>query len=153
MSKVPPAKTGSFTTSAPSDDDSEVEEVLREIAHSPPRRPPSTAAPGTRWGTGGRYVIDRKLGRGGMGTVYAASDTVLGRAVALKVLDAADADEGATHHTLMLREARLAARVEHDRIARVYDVGAHEGFDFVAMEYVRGVTLRQRAKERPRPPT
>src|SRR6185436_26954 len=87
------------------------------------------------------YLIKQRLGRGGMGTVYAATDTVLHRVVALKVLDAGDQD--AAHHARLLREAQLAARVEHERIARVYDVGTHDGFAFVAMEYVAGGTLRQ----------
>jgi len=124
------------------DDDRDVEDLLRAIAHAPPRRPPAAAAAGTRWGTSGRYVITSCLGRGGMGTVYAASDTLLSRVVALKVLDAGEEAEEAGHHTRLLREARLAARVEHERIGRVYDVGEHDGFLFVAMEFVRGVTLR-----------
>jgi formylglycine-generating enzyme required for sulfatase activity/predicted Ser/Thr protein kinase len=127
----------------PSELSSEAEHVLREIAHAPPRRPPSLAAPGTRWSESGRYVIERRLGRGGMGTVYEATDSVLHRHVALKVLDAAAPGEDHEAHERLLREARLAASVEHERIARVYDVGSHEGFAFVAMEFVRGVTLRQ----------
>jgi formylglycine-generating enzyme required for sulfatase activity/predicted Ser/Thr protein kinase len=123
--------------------DSEADAVLRGIAHAPPRRPQSTVVPGTRWSESGRYIIDRRLGRGGMGTVYAATDTVLNRVVALKVLDAADTDHDAAHHARLLREAQLAARVEHERIARVYDVGKHDGFAFVAMEYVQGGTLRR----------
>jgi formylglycine-generating enzyme required for sulfatase activity/predicted Ser/Thr protein kinase len=114
--------------------------LLRRIAHAPPRRPPSAAIPGTKWSESGRYVIERLLGRGGMGTVYAATDTMLSRKVALKVLDAADLDDNGAR---LLREAQLAAAVEHERIARVYDVGRHEGFTFVAMEYVQGGTLRE----------
>src|SRR5262249_41388407 len=64
--------------------------------------------------------------------------------VALKILDAVDANQHAAHYAQLLREAQLAALVEHERIARVYDVGQHDGFAFVAMEYVPGGTLRQR---------
>ena len=127
------------------DDDSERDlALIRAVAHSPPRRPRSAMAPGARWGEAGRYTIDRRLGRGGMGTVYAATDNVLKRVVALKILDAVDADQHAAHYAQLLREAQLAALVEHERIARVYDVGQHDGFAFVAMEYVNGGTLRQR---------
>lgn len=126
--------------------DSAADALLREIAHAPPRRPPSEVAAGTRWSESGRFVIERPLGRGGMGSVYAARDTLLERAVAIKVLDGADADPA--HNARLLREAKLAARVEHERIARVYDVGTHNGFGFVAMEYVQGGTLRQSLKTR-----
>ena len=87
-----------------------------------------------------------------MGTVYAATDTLLHRAVALKVLDPGEDQDEAAYRARLLREARIAARVEHERIARVYDVGEHEGSLFVAMELVRGVTLRRRMSERPLTP-
>ena len=125
------------------DDDDRDAALMRAVAYAPPRRPPSTVIPGTRWSESGRYLIDRRLGRGGMGTVYAATDTALNRIVALKVLDVAGADHDPAHHAGLLREAQLAASMEHERIARVYDVGSHEGFAFVAMEYVAGGTLRQ----------
>ena len=98
-------------------------EILREIARAPARQPAVMLSPGGRWGDGGRYVIERRLGRGGMGSVYAARDTVLDRRVALKLLDAAQRDD----RDRVLREAKLAARVEHERIARVYDAGVHDG--------------------------
>src|SRR5262245_23938972 len=66
--------------------DSEARAVLRAAAFSPPRRPSTVVLPGTTWGDHARYTIERFLGRGGMGSVYAARDTVLDRVVALKVL-------------------------------------------------------------------
>src|SRR5258708_4324861 len=118
----------------------ELDEIVRQVAQAPWRSIQREPAPGTRWGTNGRYVIVRRLGAGGMGTVYEATDELLGKSVALKVLDADD--EGA-HRKRILLEARMAARVEHERIARVYDVGEHEGFLLMAMEFVRGGTLRR----------
>jgi formylglycine-generating enzyme required for sulfatase activity/predicted Ser/Thr protein kinase len=123
----------------PSTEDDDLSEFLRAVAHAPPR---SEAAIGSRWGPAGRYVVESRLGRGGMGIVYVANDTLLRRLVALKVLDSSDAPDVA-HRERLLREARLAARVEHERVARVYDVGEHDGFLFVAMELVRGMTLRK----------
>jgi len=125
------------------DIDSEANAMLRAIAHSPPRRSPNAVPPGTKWGDSDRFTIERCLGRGGMGSVYSATDSVLERTVALKVLDATDADKDAAYRARLHREARLAARVEHERIARVYDVGSHDGHAFVAMEYIQGGTLRQ----------
>ena len=137
-------------TEAPSQEDSGIDAVLRAVARAPPRRAPLEVPDGTRWGELGRYLVQRRLGRGGMGIVYVALDTLLNREVALKVLDSTGAsgasraadDQGAQHAGL-LREARIAAAIEHERIARVYDVGEHDGLAFVAMELVRGPTLRQ----------
>jgi serine/threonine protein kinase len=117
-------------------------------ADSDPISSSCVLVPGASWGPSGRYIINCRLGRGGMGTVYAATDTILNRIVALKVLDASSIDQHAAHHARILREAQLGARVEHERITRVYDVGVHEGLAFVAMEYVAGHTLRQRLNER-----
>jgi formylglycine-generating enzyme required for sulfatase activity/predicted Ser/Thr protein kinase len=124
--------------------DSEAKAVLRAAAYSPPRRPSTVVLPGTTWGDSARYTIERFLGSGGMGSVYSARDTVLDRVVALKVLDTPEADKDVAYRERLLREAKLAARVEHERIARVYDVGNHEGHTFVAMEYIQGGTLRKR---------
>jgi serine/threonine protein kinase len=122
-----------------SNDTESLASFLCQVAQAPAREPPA-ARVGTRIGAEGRYLIEALLGRGGMGTVYAAQDTLLHRRVALKVLDqATDADQ----QERVLREARIAAGLEHERIARVYDVGRHEDSRFVAMELVRGTTLRQ----------
>src|SRR5437016_1925935 len=86
-------------------------EVLRAIAYAPSRRPADVMAPGSPWGEADRYPIQRRLGRGGLGSVYAAVDGVLDRIVALKVLDATGEDD----RDRVLREAKLAARVEHER--------------------------------------
>ena len=123
-----------------SDDD--IDDLLRAVAHAPPRRPPLSPANGSLWGEKGRYVMNRRLGRGGMGAVYLATDTLLGRQVALKVLDAGDDAEDEARRVRLLREVRLGASLEHERIARMYDVGEHDGSTFAAMEYVRGITLR-----------
>jgi serine/threonine protein kinase len=141
-------ETDAISSNGDSEGDLEADALLRAIARAPSRRARSAALPGTRWGLVGRYIIQRRLGRGGMGTVYAASDTVLHRVVALKVLDAVGSSRQPAPHRRLIREAQLAARVEHQRIARVYDVGTYEGFDFVAMEYVPGDTLRKSMTER-----
>jgi len=133
--------------------DSETDALVRAVAHAPARRTPPAVVIGAKWGAARRYVIDEILGRGGMGSVYAATDSLLGRQVALKIID--DADDDVAHRARLLREARLAAVVEHERIARVYDVGEHEGALFIAMELVRGETLRahfDRRRETNAPP-
>jgi serine/threonine protein kinase len=147
------ARTRQPGESTASTENAGLDAILRSVARAPPRPPPPDPANGTRWGADGRYIVERCLGRGGMGTVYVASDTLLGRRVALKVLYARGANEDGEHRARLLREARLAARLEHDRVARVYDVGEHEGSAFVAMEYVRGVTLREWMSERVRVPS
>src|SRR5262245_20792297 len=75
----------------------------------------------------GRYRILRQLGRGGMGTVYAAEDPQLRRLVALKVPHFfGPPDKVAATRARFLREARAAARVEHTNVCSIYDVGEHE---------------------------
>nr|MDQ3820460.1 protein kinase [Acidobacteriota bacterium] len=77
------------------------------------------------------YRILEKLGEGGMGVVYLAEDTHLGRQVAVKFLSATTAD---AHHfkARFLREARAASRLSHPNIATVYDYGeTPEGFPFI----------------------
>jgi tetratricopeptide (TPR) repeat protein len=86
----------------------------------------------------GRYVVDRVLGAGAMGVVYAAHDPQLRRDVAIKLLKQADASDDA-----LLREARTVASLSHPNVVTVYDADLYEGRIFVAMELVQGRTLRQ----------
>jgi eukaryotic-like serine/threonine-protein kinase len=91
---------------------------------------------------GGRYVLGEVLGTGGMATVWRATDEVLGREVAVKVLSpqlAADAGFLARFE----REARHAARLSHRRLVTVFDCGIDSGTAFIVMELVVGRTLRQ----------
>ena len=89
------------------------------------------------------YRITAALGAGGMGQVYLAEDTKLDRRVALKILPA----DVALNHGRMerfVREAKAAAALSHPNIAHIYEIGDCEGTPFIAMEYVDGVTLREK---------
>ena len=90
----------------------------------------------------GRYRIERELGRGGMATVYLARDEELDRPVALKILPEHLAGDEA-FHARFLREARLASRLSHPNVVRVYDAGEADGRPFIVMEYVHGAALAE----------
>ncbi len=96
---------------------------------------------------GERYVLRAELGRGGMGVVYHADDTLLARQVAYKVLPSARAgDDGADH---LLAEARAAAQLSHPNIVQVYDAGRNlDGAFFVVMELIEGETFATLLKQR-----
>jgi hypothetical protein len=100
----------------------------------------------------GRYVIQGLIGRGAMGTVYAANDPDLDRPVAVKLLRAGALSDTARHRTRarLLREAQAMARLSHPEVITVYDVGAFGNELFVAMEYVEGETLRRWCVGQPR---
>jgi serine/threonine protein kinase len=100
---------------------------------------PSTRSPADR------YLVDRVLGQGGMGTVYLVRDTVIGRHVALKKIHrsagSADDDTGAARFR---REARVQGQLEHPAVVPVYDVGiSPEGTPFFTMKRVRGQSLTE----------
>src|SRR5262245_20628421 len=101
--------------------------------------------------TVGRYHIIARLGRGGMGVVWRAEDTVLGRAVAMKFLPPAQA-RSETSRQRFLREARAASSLVHPGIATVFDVGEHEGDPYIAMQLVQGRTVRECLKQQPYSP-
>jgi serine/threonine protein kinase len=95
-----------------------------------------------------RYEIRALLGEGGMGVVYEAHDTRLGRRVAIKLLTASAGSELASR---FVREARTTAQCKHENIVEIYDVGEHKdnpdepaGRPFMVLEYLDGETLRRR---------
>ena len=94
------------------------------------------------------YRITEKLGEGGMGVVYKAEDTKLERPVALKFL-AAHAIEDPEHKARFIREAKAAARLDHQNICAVYEIDEAEGQTFLAMAYLEGHTVKDKIAERP----
>ncbi len=133
-------------SSRPLDADSDIDDsFLLGIAAAPPIELQQQAllVPGTH--VVGKYRIESRIGQGGMGTVYRATDTRLQRPVAIKI-----------HHGLstrverLRREARLLARLSHPNVVTVLEVGTHAGMLFVAMEYVDGGNARSWRAARPR---
>ena len=96
----------------------------------------------------GHYVIRARLGAGGMGEVYLADDTQLGRRVALKVLPA-DREADPTAQRRLEREARAAAQLDHPHICSVYEAGEADGRQYIAMQYVEGETLDAKLRSSP----
>ncbi len=95
----------------------------------------------------GHYRVEEQIGRGGMGAVFRAIDTGLDRVVALKVL--APTQTGDPNSIQRFRnEAKAAARMDHDNIARVYYVGEDQGLSFIAFEFVHGVNVRELIEQR-----
>jgi serine/threonine protein kinase len=88
----------------------------------------------------GQYEIIRELGRGGMGAVYAARDTKLGRKVAIKFLNSHNQPELTARFIL---EARATARCSHENIIVIHEVGEHDGNPFMVLEFLQGVPLTQ----------
>jgi eukaryotic-like serine/threonine-protein kinase len=105
------------------------------------------AASGTALGPGtllgGRYRLERRIGGGGMASVWLATDGQLRRAVAVKVLsDALAGDPG--YRARFRREAKVAARLSHPSLVRVFDTGDEDGRPYLVMEHVPGPTLAAR---------
>src|SRR5690606_15144619 len=94
----------------------------------------------------GRYRIDRRLGAGGMGVVYAAFDAELSRNVAIKLVRTAQTS--AREQDRLREEARALAQLSHPNVVQIYEVGVHEQQLYLVMEYVEGTTLEHWARGR-----
>ncbi len=116
------------------------EDQLLPISHSPlPDEVAAAAAnPANRY-AGGRYLLIKEVGRGGMGIVWKAWQNDLERCVAIKQMS--EGLWGENELKRFFREAHTAANLSHANIATIYEVGTHEGKGFIAMEYVDGEAL------------
>src|SRR6266508_6845816 len=104
----------------------------------------------------GRYLLERPIGRGGMGVVWLARDRLLDREVAIKevtLLDTVPEHERDSLRARVLREARAAARLNHPGVITLYDVLNEQGRAFIVMELITAPTLEAIVAERgPLPP-
>src|SRR5262245_15511790 len=96
----------------------------------------------------GPYEILSAIGAGGMGEVYRARDRRLDRTIAVKVL-APNLSGNAEHRQRFEREARTVAALSHPHICPVYDIGVHDGLEYLVMEYLEGENLAARIAKRP----
>jgi serine/threonine-protein kinase len=100
-------------------------------------------APGDRLES---FELREAIGVGGMGAVFLAEDTRLDRQVALKVLPPEQSNDPETVQRFY-QEGRAAARLDHENIARIYTIGADQGYHYIAFEYIEGVTIRRRVED------
>jgi tetratricopeptide (TPR) repeat protein len=114
---------------------------VRRVGDAAPQASSSSiASPGTR--IAGRYVVQRLVGRGAMGDVYAAQDTKLDRAVALKLLAPGLSELHPGTAERFVRESKTMARLRHPNVVTVHDADTWQGRPWVAMELVDGATMR-----------
>ena len=99
----------------------------------------------------GHYRIIRKLGAGGMGEVFLAEDSKLGRKVAIKMLSETWAGSHQARQRL-INEAKAAAALDHPNICSIYEVGEEDGHVFIVMQYIDGQNLAERIWKAPLPP-
>ncbi|MFT5093171.1 MAG: serine/threonine protein kinase, partial [Porticoccaceae bacterium] len=135
-------KTGPLAVMLPRDGDSPPSELVNRLF--PPRQD-SGSSIGAHSPSGielDHFRIEERIGMGGMGAVFRAVDTRLQRMVALKLLAPSQAyDDGSVKR--FQNEARAAARLDHENVARVHYIGEERGLHFIAFEYVTGSTIRE----------
>ncbi|HNB74282.1 MAG TPA: protein kinase [Acidobacteriota bacterium] len=117
-------------------------EITRRWANPSQQPPPQATIPAQI----GRFLLRERIGGGGMGDVFLARDTELGRFVALKILKPRYGNDQEIRRRF-LREARMASSLNHPNIATIYEIGEILEVPYLVMEYVRGRTLSQWVKE------
>jgi serine/threonine protein kinase len=129
---------------------SSMKEVIEHLNSIEVSMTPSLHAPTKRFGTlplpgslfANRYLIEKRIGEGGMGTVFKASDQMLNISVAIKALNRELVSNEASLNRLK-REVILARKVSHPNVCRIYDIGESDGIHYVSMEYVEGRSLSE----------
>jgi serine/threonine protein kinase len=129
-----------------SEGESSLRWLLSELAHSPARDPDQRIGAGMMVG---RYRLDERIGQGGFGVVFSATDTELGREVAVKIVRGHLADND-TVAAAFKREAALIAALAHPNVVTLHDYGVLDGVPYLVFERLRGETLGARI-ERQRP--
>jgi len=124
-----------------------MDELIRRVARVDA---PAMLVPGQV--LGGTYELTDRIGGGGMGVVFRARDRRLGRDVAVKVLRAADGEEGEHLRRLFDREAQATAQLLHPNIVTLHHVGEHDGHPYLVLELLTGETLAARLARRKRLP-
>jgi tetratricopeptide (TPR) repeat protein len=138
-------------TTQESRDPGSLSRLLEELAEVPRPDVPAVYAAGFRPGTKvGRFIIEREIGRGGFGVVYAALDPELGRTVALKLLKPGSSPARKGGEWLR-REAEAVARLGHANIVTLHDFGRTPGGAYLVFELLRGETLSTRLARGPLP--
>jgi WD40 repeat protein len=128
----------------PAEEDSPaLDDLLRAVAHAPPRDPDRLAASLGPGAVVGRFELLRLLGQGGFGVVYEARDRELNRLVAFKAMRTARTDPDALARPLH-EEAEAAARLNHPNVVTLHDYGLHQGTPYLILELLRGETLQDR---------
>jgi serine/threonine-protein kinase len=140
------AGSGSKDASAPAPQTRDYGAPASGTVSAPATQHESDLAPGTRLG---KYQIVRRLGQGGMGSVYEAQHTDIGKPVALKTLAGRLASD-ATAQARFLREAATASRLEHPHVVAVTDFGSDAGVTYLVMELLRGEDLGAAIAHEPR---
>jgi serine/threonine protein kinase/Tfp pilus assembly protein PilF len=150
VSPDPPDDLATAPSAGPPPDRTQVSGPVSERTH--PSGPPPEAGPAVPpIPTAARYDLQAEIARGGMGEVYAARDTVLGRGVAVKTLQARFAGHPRLAHRF-LEEAKITGQLQHPGVPPVHDLGTlADGRPFLAMKLVKGHTLADLLKDRPSP--